>query len=368
MPETRRTVLEPGVVMGQWWHRLADGRVQCDLCPRYCKLREGQRGFCFVRQARQGGIALTSYGRASGFCIDPIEKKPLNHFFPGTSVLSFGTAGCNLGCQFCQNWDLSKARQADRLQAWASPEAVAEAAAQAGCRSVAFTYNDPVIFAEYAIDCAQAVHARGLKTVAVTNGYICPEPRREFYAHMDAANVDLKAFTDEFYRRLCFAELQPVLDTLTWLKRETSVWLEVTTLLIPGYNDSEAELAQLCQWFAANLGPEVPLHFTAFHPDFKLQDVPPTPAATLRRARRQAQAAGLRHVYTGNVHDPEGQSTYCAGCGRRLIERDWYHLGEWNLDQRGCCRFCGTRLAGHFDPQPGRWGGRRQPIIIAPGF
>lgn len=368
MPEPRRTVLEPGVVMGQWWHRLADGRVQCDLCPRHCKLREGQRGFCFVRQARQGGIALTSYGRASGFCIDPIEKKPLNHFFPGTSVLSFGTAGCNLGCQFCQNWDLSKAREADRLQAWASPEAVAEAAAQAGCRSVAFTYNEPVIFAEYAIDCAQAVHARGLKTVAVTSGYICPEPRREFYAHMDAANVDLKAFTDQFYRRLCFAELAPVLETLTWLKRETSVWLEVTTLLIPGYNDSEAEIARLCEWFVAHLGPEVPLHFTAFHPDFKLRDVPPTPAATLRRARRQAQAAGLRHVYTGNVHDPEGQSTYCAGCGRRLIEREWYSLGEWNLDGRGCCRFCGTRLAGHFDAQAGRWGGRRQPIIIAPRF
>jgi|YelNatPaOPRAMG01_1025707.scaffolds.fasta_scaffold02600_11 pyruvate formate lyase activating enzyme len=368
MPQMRRTVLEPGVIMGQWWHRLPDGRVQCDLCPRYCKLREGQRGFCFVRQARNGGIALTSYGRASGFCIDPIEKKPLNHFYPGTSVLSFGTAGCNLGCRFCQNWDISKAREADRLQAWASPEAVAEAAVQAGCRSVAFTYNDPVVFAEYAIDCAKAVHARGLKTVAVTNGYLCPEPRREFYAHMDAANVDLKAFTDEFYRKLCFAELAPVLDTLSWLKRETAVWLEVTTLLIPGHNDSEAELARLCEWFVTHLGPETPLHFTAFHPDFKLRDVPATPAATLRRARQQARAAGLRHVYTGNVHDPEGQSTYCANCGRRLIERDWYYLGQWNLDNRGCCRFCGARLAGHFDPQPGTWGGRRQPVIIAPQF
>jgi pyruvate formate lyase activating enzyme len=360
-----RTVVEPGVVRGQWWHRLDDGRIQCDLCPRLCKLHEGQRGFCFVRQAREGGIVLTSYGRASGFCIDPIEKKPLNHFFPGSSVLSFGTAGCNLGCRFCQNWDISKAREFDRLQEWASPEAVAAAAEDAGCKSVAFTYNDPVIFAEYAIDCAQAAHERGLKTVAVTAGYISPEARPEFYAHMDAANVDLKAFTEQFYHKLCFAELQAVLDTLVWLKRETRVWFEVTTLLIPGHNDSEEEVGRLCDWFAQNLGPEVPLHFTAFHPDFKMLDVPHTQAATLTRARQQARAAGLRHVYTGNVHDPSGQSTYCASCGRLLIERDWYELGQWNLDAQGCCRFCGARLAGYYKAEPGHWGARRRRVFMA---
>lgn len=362
MTTLNRTLIEPGVVAGDWWHRLADGRLQCDLCPRYCKLHDGQRGFCFVRQARAEGMVLTSYGRASGFCIDPIEKKPLNHFYPGTSVLSFGTAGCNLGCRFCQNWDISKAREADRLSAWASPETVVEAAVRSGCRSIAFTYNDPVIFAEYAIDCAREAHKRGLKTVAVSAGYITPEARRDFFARIDAANIDLKAFTNQFYEQLCFAKLEPVLETLRWLKHETKVWLEVTTLLIPGHNDSEEEVARLCAWFVRNLGPEVPLHFTAFHPDFKMMDVPPTPPATLSRARRQALKAGLHHVYTGNVSDVKGQSTNCASCGQLLIERNWYHLGRWNLDQNGCCQFCGARLAGHFDPEPGRWGARRQVV------
>jgi len=364
MPALSRTLVEPGVVRGQWWHPLDDGRVQCDLCPRECKLADGQRGFCFVRQASDGGIDLTSYGRASGFCIDPIEKKPLNHFYPGSSVLSFGTAGCNLGCRFCQNWDISKAREADRLTDWATPDAIARAAQNAGCRSVAFTYNDPVIFAEYAIDCAVAAHERGLKTVAVTAGYIRPAPRAEFYAHMDAANVDLKAFTDVFYQKLCFAELTPVLDTLRWLKHETKVWFEVTTLLIPGHNDSEREVAQLCEWFRENLGQDVPLHFTAFHPDFKLVNLPPTPATTLRRAREQARKAGLRHVYTGNVRDAEGQSTYCAACGELLIERDGYHLGTWNLNDQGGCGFCGAALAGQFNPEPGCWGSRRERIKV----
>ena len=359
-----RTLLEPGVIRGEWWQALEDGRIQCDLCPRLCKLHEGQRGFCFVRQAKGDGIALTSYGRASGFCVDPIEKKPLNHFYPGTSVLSFGTAGCNLGCRFCQNWDLSKSRETDRLSDWATPEAVAETAVREGCRSIAFTYNDPVIFAEYAIDCAVAARERGIKTVAVTAGYITPEARRAFYAHLDAANIDLKGFTEAFYHKLCFASLGPVLETLAWVKRETTVWLEVTTLLIPDHNDSEDEIARLCDWFAAHLGPETPLHFTAFHPDFKLTDSPPTPPETLSRARQQAKAAGLHHVYTGNVHDAEGQSTYCAGCGTLLIERDWYQLGIWKLDDGGHCTHCGTALAGQFDPEPGTWGPRRQRVVI----
>jgi pyruvate formate lyase activating enzyme len=356
----QRAIIAPGVARGDWWQWTNDGRIQCDLCPRACRLRPGQRGFCFVRQARADGMALTSYGRASGFGVDPIEKKPLNHFYPGTGVLSFGTAGCNLGCRFCQNWDISKARATDRLTAWADPEAVAAPAIATGCRSIAFTYNDPVIFAEYAIDCAQAAHARGLKTVVVSAGYITPMARPMFFAPMDAANIDLKGFTEAFYHKLCLGELAPILDTLRWLRHETSVWLEVTTLLIPGHNDSVDEIARLCAWFVANLGPATPLHFTAFHPDYRMQDVPVTPAATLRRARRQALAAGIHHVYTGNIVDRDGQSTYCSSCGSLLIERDGYHLGRWNLTAEGCCSVCGTPLAGHFDPHPGVFGGRRQ--------
>jgi len=359
-----RILIEPGVAAGDWWHRMEDGRFQCDLCPRECKLAPGQRGFCYVREARAEGIVLASYGRASGFMVDPIEKKPLNHFYPGSSVLSFGTAGCNLGCRFCQNWDISKAREDDGLNDWAAPEAVAEAAVRAGCKSLAFTYNDPVIFAEYAIDCAKAAHELGIKTVAVTAGYIQPEARRDFYAHLDAANVDLKAFTESFYRKLCFAEIGPVLDTLRWLHQETGTWFEVTTLLIPGQNDSEAEIGRLCEWFLENLSPEVPLHFTAFHPDFKMLTVPATPASTLRRARSQALRAGLKHVYTGNVSDSDGQSTRCQGCGELMIERDGYALGVWNLDQDGRCRFCLHPLAGHFDARPGDWGSRRQRVLI----
>jgi len=356
--------LEPSNHPGRWWHLLPDGRMECVLCPRACKLQDGQRGFCFVRQRVGDQMVLTTYGRSSGFCIDPIEKKPLNHFYPGSSVLSFGTAGCNLGCRFCQNWDISKAREWDRLADAASPETIARAARELGCKSVAFTYNDPVIFAEYAIDVAKACHDQGIKTVAVTAGYISREARGEFYEHLDAANVDLKGFTEDFYHRLCLGELQPVLDTLIFLKRETAVWLEVTTLLIPGENDSDEELHRAADWFAANLGPEVPWHFTAFHPDYKLLDKPSTPAATLTRAREIAVSKGLHYVYTGNVHDLSGSSTYCPGCHRRLIERDWYVLGAWNLAGNRC-HFCGQEIAGHFDSQPGEWGARRQPVRLA---
>jgi pyruvate formate lyase activating enzyme len=358
-----RTELEPGVVRGEWHSPAAAGRVRCELCPRECTLQDGQRGFCFVRERRGDDVVLTSYGRASGFCIDPIEKKPLAHFFPGTSVLSFGTAGCNLGCRFCQNWSISKAREADRLTDRASPQRVAQAAREAGCKSIAFTYNDPVVFAEYAIDCAQAAREDGIQSVAVTAGYVGERARERFFAHIDAANVDLKAFTQDFYRKQCFAELQPVLDTLEYLARETQVWLEITTLLIPGHNDGEAEIDQLCTFVLERLGPAVPLHFTAFHPDFKLISAPPTPAATVLRAREQALRAGLHHVYTGNVHDQAGQSSYCSGCGALLIERDWYRLGAWHL-RGGACARCGTPLAGRFDEQPGSWGARRARLRI----
>jgi pyruvate formate lyase activating enzyme len=353
-----------GLHPARWWHALDDGRIQCDLCPRDCRLHEGQRGFCFVRQRSGDAMVLTTWGRSSGFCVDPIEKKPLHHFFPGTSVLSFGTAGCNLGCRFCQNWDISKATEQDRLTDQATPEAIAARAVALGCRSVAFTYNDPVIFAEYAIDVAEACRAAGVKTVAVTAGYVHAAPRRELFSRMDAANVDLKAFTEGFYEKLCFGHLAPVLETLEWLVKEAGVWTEITTLLIPGLNDGEAEVARLSAWVAEHLGRDVPLHFSAFHPAFKLLDVPPTPPATLRRARRQALAAGLHHVYTGNVHDLLGDTTSCPRCGAAVIERDWYELLAYRLDARGCCQGCGEQLAGRFDAAPGAFGRRRVPVHL----
>lgn len=347
-----------------WWHAREDGRIVCELCPRYCALKDGDRGFCFVRQNLGGEMVLTTYGRSTGFCVDPIEKKPLNHFYPGTSVLSFGTAGCNLACKFCQNWASSKSRQMETLSETATPAEIAEAAQLLGCRSVAFTYNDPVIFLEYAVDVAQACRERGLKTVAVSAGYISPEPRTEFFHHMDAANIDLKGFSDGFYKTVCAGKLAPVLDTLEYLKHQTKVWFEITTLLIPGENDSPDEIEAESAWLMNRLGPDVPLHFTAFHPDWKMTDKPPTPPQTLRLARRIAMEAGLRYVYTGNVHDPEGQTTHCTACGAVLIGRDWYEITAWRLAADGRCMACGAPCDGVFDAGPGRWGPRRQPISL----
>jgi pyruvate formate lyase activating enzyme len=352
-------------VSTRYWQTLEDGRVQCDLCPRLCKLKVGQRGLCFVRANNNNQIVLTSYGRSSGFCIDPIEKKPLNHFLPGTPVLSFGTAGCNLTCKFCQNWDMSKSREIQTLSSQASPLTIAKQAGLHHCRSVAFTYNDPVIFHEYAIDVAAACHELGIKSVAVSAGYICEQPRIEFFNAMDAANIDLKAFTETFYHRLTGAHLQPVLDTLLYLKQETRVWFEITTLLIPEKNDSDVELHAMSEWIVENLGSDVPLHFSAFHPDWKMLDTPRTPAATLSRARKIAMDAGLHYVYTGNVHDTEGSSSYCYQCGHLLIERDWYELGQWGLNAEAGCESCGALLPGVFEAQAGNWGARRMPVYIA---
>jgi pyruvate formate lyase activating enzyme len=322
------------IVETKYWHRLEDGRIQCDVCPRACKLKEGQRGMCFVRARQENQIVLTTYGRSSGFCVDPIEKKPLNHFLPGTPVLSFGTAGCNLACKYCQNWDISKSREIDTLADAASPETIASAAHELGCRSVAFTYNDPVIFMEYAIDVAQACREVGIKTVAVTAGYMCAQPRIDFYRHMDAANVDLKAFTDDFYKTLCAGTLQPVLDTLIYLKHETDVWFEITNLIIPGHNDGERELEAMTQWVVKELGPDV--------------------------------KNGVRYAYTGNVHDERGDSTYCHNCGTRLIGRDWYILKAWNLTEGGRCNVCQTPCPGVFEDQPGKWGAKRLPLNLRP--
>ena len=354
----------PSVVPTKYWHGLADGRVQCDVCPRFCKLHEGQGGMCFVRARENDQIVLTTYARSSGFCVDPIEKKPLNHFLPGSPVLSFGTAGCNLACRFCQNWDISKSRETNRLADIASPEKIARAAKKLGCRSVAFTYNDPTIFLEYAIDVAQVCHELGIKTVAVTAGYICPEPRAEFYRFIDAANVDLKAFTERFYHQICAGHLQPVLDTLLYLKHQTKVWIELTTLLIPGENDSDSELEELTHWVVEHLGPDVPLHFSAFHPDYRMLDVPSTPAATLKRARRIALKNRVRYAYTGNIHDEEGGSTYCHQCYQKLIGRDWYVLSDWNLTDDGRCKFCSAACAGVFEERPGVWGAKRLPVSL----
>ncbi|NOT99143.1 MAG: AmmeMemoRadiSam system radical SAM enzyme [Sideroxydans sp.] len=349
----------------KYWHTLDDGRIQCDLCPRDCKLHEGQRGACFVRGRVGEAMVLTTYGRSSGFCVDPIEKKPLNHFYPGSSVFSFGTAGCNLACKFCQNWDISKSRDMDRLMDSATPEAIAQAAKKYGCKSVAFTYNDPVIFAEYAMDVADACHEVGVKTVAVTAGYMQDAPRREFYAKMDAANVDLKAFTDEFYVKQTGAHLQPVLDTLKYLKHETDVWFEITTLLIPGLNDSADEISKMSDWLVRELGVDVPLHFSAFHPDYKMINIPATPPETLKQAWSIAKAAGLQYVYTGNVHNIAGDTTHCPSCGTALIVRDWYEIEQYRLTADGHCPDCLATVAGRFEKFTKAFGARRIPVVMS---
>jgi len=356
--------LDNSTVVTHYWHALDDGRVQCDMCPRACKLNEGQRGLCFVRARQADQIVLTTYGRSSGFCVDPIEKKPLNHFLPGTPVLSFGTAGCNLACKFCQNWDISKSREIDTLADSASPQKLAEVAKNLGCRSIAFTYNDPVIFHEYAIDVAQACHEVDIKAVAVTAGYVCAEPRIEFYRYMDAANVDLKAFTERFYKKITGSQLGSVLETLCYLKQETDVWFEITNLVIPDENDSNNEFEEMTQWIVENLGPDVPLHFSAFHPDWKMLDKSRTPANTLTRAREIALKNGLHYVYTGNVHDIDGGSTYCSQCGEILIARDWYVLKQWNLDENKACPNCKTPCPGEFETLPGDWGAQRMPVRL----
>lgn len=352
-------------VSTDYWTETDDGKIQCNVCPRHCSLNEGQRGMCFVRKREGDEIVLTTYGRSSGFCIDPIEKKPLNHFLPGSPVLSFGTAGCNLACKFCQNWDISKSREIHTLADRADPETIADAAEAYGCRSIAFTYNDPVIFLEYATDIAKVCQKRGIEAVAVTAGYVNEKPRRAFFEHMDAANIDLKGFTESFYKKLAAGDLEPVLETLEYLEHDTDIWYELTNLVIPDENDSTEELEQMCDWIVEHLGTHVPIHFTAFHPDYRMKDKNRTPPETLRRARRIALDAGLRYAYTGNIFDADTGSTYCHNCSERLIEREWHELGEYNLDADGNCRFCGARCAGVFDSSPGTWGRRRKPVRLS---
>ena len=355
---------ESSIIPVEHWHQLENGLIQCDLCPRECQLREDQRGFCFVRGRKNNQMWLTSYGRSSGFCIDPIEKKPLNHFLPGSSVLSFGTAGCNLACKFCQNWDMSKARDMDRLLDQASPAMLAEAAQKHHCDSVAYTYNDPVIFYEYALDTAEACREKGIKNIAVTAGYISEQPREAFFKAMDAANIDLKAFNERFYQKLTGAKIQPVLDTIEYVAQETNTWLELTTLLIPGENDSEKEITEMSEWILEHCGADVPIHFTKYHPDYRMMDNPATPFSTLEKARKIAMNTGLNYVYTGNVTDPDGQATYCPHCGQKVIERHFYEITNWQIED-GCCNKCQTPIAGVFEKKPGTWGNQRLPIRLS---
>lgn len=362
VPSQDKVSLEDeNTVPTHYWHLLDDGRIQCDICPRACRLHEGQRGLCYVRARVEDQVVLTTYGRSSGFVVDPIEKKPLNHFYPGSSVLSFGTAGCNLSCKFCQNWDISKSRKMDTLASQANPEQLADAAVEANCQSIAFTYNDPVIFHEYAIDVAHACRERGIQTVAVTAGYMCAEPRVEFFEAMDAVNVDLKAFSEQFYWKVTGSHLKAVLETLQYLKQETSVWFEITTLLIPEKNDSDVELHALCEWVVDNLGCDVPLHFSKFHPDFKMLETPATPVETVIKARNIALSLGIRYAYTGNINYLEGDTTYCHSCQKALIKRDWYQLQEWHMKQNSC-EYCGTVILGCFSSSPGHWG--RQRVLL----
>ncbi len=348
----------------RYWSRTEDGRTVCELCPRKCRLKPGQRGLCYVRAADdKGDLVLTTYGRSSGFAVDPVEKKPLYHFLPGTPVLSFGTAGCNLTCKFCQNWHISKASKEDVIQREADPATIVRMARATGSRSVAFTYNDPVIFMEYAMDVADACHAAGIRTIAVTAGYICEEPRKEFFSRMDAANVDLKGFSEDFYHKLATGKLAPVLDTLRYIRNETDCWLEITTLLIPGQNDSEDEIRAMSRWIAEYPGPDTPLHFSAFYPTWRMKDVPPTPPETVMKARKWAMEEGLRYVYTGNIRDAEGQNTYCHACGALLIGRAGYEITAWNLEDHGRCKACGARCAGVFEEKPGTWGARYLPVL-----
>lgn len=333
--------------VARWWEPTANNKILCTLCPRYCTIGNGQPGFCYIRQNIDGVLYSKGYGRPTGFAIDPIEKKPLSHFYPGSKILSFGTAGCNLGCKFCQNWSISKAKIDELNSLSVSPEEVIKIAKQYKIPSIAFTYNDPIIFGEYVIDISKLARAEGIKTVMVTAGYIDKKARPEVFEFIDAANVDLKAFTETFYHKITFSHLNDVLETLLWLKNETKIWFEITTLIIPDENDSDEEINNLSEWIVNNLGEDIPLHFSAFHPDFKMRDKEKTPKSTLIKAREIALKNGIKYCYTGNVFHKEGQSTYCTRCNSLLIERDWHEVVNNKLINGNCYK-CGKKIAGVF--------------------
>ena len=334
--------------IANYWISIDNESIQCQLCPRNCKLKNGQKGFCFVRQNINGQLLLNAYGHSSGFAIDPIEKKPLNQFYPGSDTLSFGTTGCNLGCQFCQNWDISKSTELEKLSTKATPKDIAQMAKQKNCKSVAFTYNDPIIFTEYAIDTAIECHKLNIKTVAITAGYINDLPRKDFFHHMDGANIDLKSISNDFYRKFCNVEIRPILDTLIYLKNETDLWFEITNLLIPQENDSTDQISKLCDWVLKNLGDNIPIHFSAFHPAYKLLDHKRSEPQSIIDAREIALKKGIKYVYTGNIFDPKGSSTYCTTCKKKIIDRTGYTIKNIHISNNKC-EFCGSLIEGRFD-------------------
>ncbi|PID59359.1 MAG: AmmeMemoRadiSam system radical SAM enzyme [Ignavibacteriae bacterium] len=334
--------------LAKWWKTKDNGKILCTLCPRYCEIGEGQKGFCYIRENIEGKLYSTGYGRPTGFAIDPIEKKPLSHFLPGSDVLSFGTAGCNLGCRFCQNWSMSKSKLDELNALKISPENVVNLALKYKSKSIAYTYNDPTIFGEYVIDVSELAREKNIKNVLVTAGYINKEARKDIYKYIDAANIDLKAFTETFYQKITYSHLNDILETLLWVKNETDIWLEITTLLIPDENDSNEEIKQLTNWITTNLGKNVPLHFTAFHPDFKMKDKSSTPAETLINARKIALEEGINYCYLGNIHNIESQTTYCPTCQNPIIIRDWHSVLDVKI-QNGKCKYCNSKVAGVWD-------------------
>jgi len=329
-----------------FWEKAEGGKVRCSLCRFRCLIAEGQRGICGVRENSGGVLYTLVYGRSIAEQIDPIEKKPLFHYYPGSTTFSIATAGCNFRCLHCQNYEISQLPAVRREipgRELPPPEIVRRAAA-AGCRSISYTYTEPTIFYEYAFDTAVLARQAGLGNVFVTNGYITPEALEKFAPYLDAANIDLKGFSEKFYREVAGATLAGVLDSLKVFKR-LGIWIEVTTLIIPGHNDDEADLKGIARFLVEELGPETPWHVTAFYPTYKMLDRPPTPVATLRRARQIGLQAGLRYVYEGNIPGEGGENTLCPGCRRQVIERRGFHLGTVSI-RDGRCGFCGCALDG----------------------
>jgi pyruvate formate lyase activating enzyme len=336
----------PAMKEARWWVR-ENGRIHCYLCPRDCRIGDGQAGFCYIRKNVGGTLYSTAHSQPCAIQVDPVEKKPLFHFMPGKRIYSLGTAGCNMGCKFCQNWEISKSKSDQVRAVRLTPEEAVTEAMEYGCPLIAYTYNEPTIWAEYVIDIARVAQRFGIRSVMVTNGYITPQALHDVYRWIDAANVDLKAFTEDFYAKITLTHLKPVLETLQELRR-MNVWVEITTLLIPTLNDEPSEIRQICGWILDHLGDEVPLHFTAFHPDFRLRDLPRTSPETVLTARRIAMQAGLKYVYSGNILSPEGANTNCPSCRTLLINRTWHKVQENHLVSGNCP--CGQAIPGVFSP------------------
>jgi len=327
------------------YKKLSDNKVCCNLCAHYCTITDGKQGVCHVRENRDGTLYSMVYGRAIARHVDPMEKKPLFHFYPGSTAYSIGTPGCNFHCQWCQNWEIS---QMPREQHFimgdeATPEQIVYDAKRAGCRSIAYTYTEPTIFFEYAYDTARLAHENGLTNIYITNGYMTEEMLETFHPYLDAANVDLKAFRDTTYQKYVGARLQPVLNSLKTMK-QLGIWIEVTTLVIPDINDDPIELRDAADFVVDELGEETPWHISRFFPSYKMTDVPPTPVTTLQKARDIGLEAGLRYVYEGNI--PGEVNTLCHACGHLLIRRSGYSILENHVGQDGCCPHCSTQVAG----------------------